>query len=83
MKQKTRDMINQIAQQSGFVMYDGIITGRVADADISDMLYCFAKLVQLREQERYAKMVDMVAREIDDTNGLATYIAKMIRASDQ
>lgn len=33
-----------------------------------------------REREACAKVCDLVAREIDDTNGLATYIAEAIRA---
>jgi hypothetical protein len=33
-----------------------------------------------REQEACAKVADLVAKEIDDTNGTATYIAAAIRA---
>lgn len=40
----------------------------------------FAELVAAAEREKCAKLCDLVAREIDDTNGLATYIAKGIRA---
>ena len=32
------------------------------------------------EREACAKVADLVAREIDDTNGTATYIAAAIRA---
>ena len=32
------------------------------------------------EREACAKVAELVAREIDDTNGTATYIAKAIRA---
>jgi hypothetical protein len=32
------------------------------------------------EREACAKVADLVAREIDDTNGIATYIAAAIRA---
>ena len=32
------------------------------------------------EREACVKVVELVAREIDDTNGTATYIAKTIRA---
>jgi hypothetical protein len=32
-----------------------------------------------REREACAKVADLVAREIDDTNGTATYIAAAIR----
>jgi hypothetical protein len=34
----------------------------------------------LAEREACAKVADLVAREIDDTNGTATYIAAFIRA---
>ena len=40
----------------------------------------FANLVAAAEREACAKVVELVAREIDDTNGTATYIAKAIRA---
>jgi hypothetical protein len=35
------------------------------------------------EREACAKVADLVAREIDDTNGTATYIAAAIRARGQ
>jgi hypothetical protein len=35
------------------------------------------------EREACAKVADLVAREIDDTNGTATYIAAFIRARGQ
>jgi hypothetical protein len=34
----------------------------------------------LTEREACAKVADLVAREIDDTNGTATYITAAIRA---
>ena len=40
----------------------------------------FAALVAAHEREACAKVAELVAREIDDTNGTATYIAKAIRA---
>jgi hypothetical protein len=40
----------------------------------------FAALVAAHEREACAKVCDLVAREIDDTNGTATYCAKAIRA---
>ena len=40
----------------------------------------FAALVAAQEREACAKVAELVAREIDDTNGTATYIAKAIRA---
>jgi hypothetical protein len=38
------------------------------------------KEVVHQEREACAKVCDLVAREIDDTNGIATYAAKAIRA---
>jgi hypothetical protein len=35
------------------------------------------------EREACAKVADLVAREIDDTNGIATYIAATLRARRQ
>ena len=37
----------------------------------------------LAEREACAKVADLVAREIDDTNGTSTYIAAAIRARGQ
>lgn len=48
-------------------------------------LDAFAMLTKAikREREVCATMADLVAREIDDTNGTATYIAAAIRARGQ
>ena len=35
------------------------------------------------EREACAKLADLVAREMDDTNGIATYIAAAIRVRGQ
>jgi hypothetical protein len=40
----------------------------------------FAALVRADEREECAKWADLVAREIDNTNNTATYIASGIRA---
>lgn len=40
----------------------------------------FASLVAAAERKSCAEVCDLVAREIDDTNGTATYCAKAIRA---
>jgi len=40
----------------------------------------FAALVAAHEREECAKWADLVAREIDNTNNTATYIASGIRA---
>ena len=47
---------------------------------LSQELEKFAQLVAAAEREACAKVAELVAREIDDTNGTATYIAKAIRA---
>jgi len=39
----------------------------------------FAALVSAAEREACAKVCDLVAREIDDTNNTASYIAAAIR----
>jgi hypothetical protein len=39
----------------------------------------FYTLAAAAEREACAKVADLVAREIDDTNGTATYIAAAIR----
>ena len=45
-----------------------------------DVLERFAALVAAVEREACARWCDIVAREVDDTNGLAGYCAKGIRA---
>jgi hypothetical protein len=45
-----------------------------------DGLERFAALVAAYEREACAKWADLVAREIDNTNNTATYIASGIRA---
>ena len=45
-----------------------------------DELERFAALVAAQEREACARVCDLVAREIDDTNGTATYCANAIRA---
>lgn len=40
----------------------------------------FAQLILGHEREACAKVCDLVAKEIDDTNGNATYCANAIRA---
>jgi len=47
---------------------------------VIDRLERFAKLVAAHEREECAKWADLVAREIDNTNNTATYIASGIRA---
>jgi hypothetical protein len=46
----------------------------------TDTLERFTALVAAAEREACAKVADLVAREMDDTNGIATYIAAALRA---
>ena len=46
----------------------------------ANQLEHFANLVAAAEREACAKVCELVAREIDDTNGTATYCAAAIRA---
>jgi hypothetical protein len=46
----------------------------------ANQLERFAKLVAAHEREECAKWADLVAREIDNTNNTASYIASGIRA---
>jgi hypothetical protein len=46
----------------------------------NDSIKAFQALVRADEREACAKVADLVAREIDDTNGTATHIAAAIRA---
>ena len=45
-----------------------------------EQLKAFADLVRADEREACAKVCDLVAREMDDTNGTTSYIGKLIRA---
>jgi hypothetical protein len=47
---------------------------------VEDLLKELEWQIREREREEWAKVAELVAREIDDTNGTATYIAKAIRA---
>ena len=50
------------------------------DGGLFDNFLVFEALVRADEQEACAKVAELVAREVDDTNGTATYIAAAIRA---
>jgi hypothetical protein len=67
----TRDDIIRMAQQTGWDFGYEMCVEHVCE---------FAALVAAAEREACVKVVELVAREIDDTNGTATYIAKAIRA---
>ena len=73
-----REDIIRMAREAG--LYSGSprtpSTGRI----IEKRLERFAALVAAHEREECAKWADLVAREIDNTNNTATYIASGIRA---
>jgi hypothetical protein len=59
------------------MLFDGIHTCH--DQCQRPVCVAIRKAVE-REREACAKVADLVAREVDDTNGTATYIAAAIRA---
>ncbi len=75
----TRDDIIRMAREAGITFVTEV---GVASAT-PEWLERFAALVAAAEREECAKMCELVAREIDDTNGTATYIAAAIRARGQ
>ena len=68
-----RDNIIRMAREAGFT------TLSINEDLWGPYLERFAKLVAAREREGCAKWADLVAREIDNTNNTATYIASGIR----
>ena len=72
----TRNNIIAMARESGLPLHWVTATGVIKWTDLER----FAALVTEAEREACAKVCDLVAREIDDTNGIATYIAAAIRA---
>lgn len=81
----TRDEIIKMAEESGFVVDEKarqyqpnciFHTHHMVD----ELLDRFAALVAAAEREACAMVAELVACEIDDTNGTATYIAAAIRS---
>jgi L-rhamnose isomerase len=77
----TQEII-EMAKQAGFPFnkYDLLQGDDEGEIDAHEMFEAFAKLVAAKEREACAKVADLVAKEVDDTNGVATYIGKAIRA---
>jgi hypothetical protein len=71
MNERTKELAEQCGYRSNPDIYD-----RNQSFDIEK----FAELVRDDERGACAQVCDLVAREIDDTNGIATYAAKAIRA---
>jgi hypothetical protein len=74
----TRDDILMMAKEAGIdAWWDSGDENRDV---LQDHLERFAALVAAHEREACAKVCGLVAQDIDDTNGLATYCAEAIRA---
>ena len=74
-----REDIIRMAREAGLHLYVNDMTAE----PYANIVERFADLVAEREREACAKVCDLVAREIDDTNGNSTYCAKAIRARGQ
>ena len=66
-----RDAID-MAREAGFT--EGEL------AFMGDNFMRFVDIARADEREACAKVCDLVAREMDDTNGTTSYIGKLIRA---
>jgi len=71
----TRDEILEIARECGMW---GQIEHHSSYVLFSELLQ-FTRRVQEWEREECAKVCELIATEIDDTNGLATYCFNAIR----
>ena len=71
----TKEDIIRMARESEWLSKYDSSTGFSAEVAIR-----FAELVAAHEREECAKWADLVAREIDNTNNTASYIASGIRA---
>ncbi len=74
----TKDDIIRMARDAGLQTDTSGVW--VDDGYIENQLERFAALARADEREACAKVADLVAREMDDTNGIATYIAAALRA---
>ena len=84
-----KEDIIKMAREAGFVAnvseepYAKLCHPTPTSTALFKMLKRFFHMAQAAEREACAKVADLVAREIDDTNGTATYIAAFIRARGQ
>lgn len=72
----TRDQTIALAKEAGGAHAAPYRHWRMTNANLEH----FAALVAATTREECARAADLVAREIDDTNGTATYIAAAIRS---
>ena len=66
----TRNEIDDLMRENGIVV-------------VGEAVYALCQLVATVEREACAKVCDLVAREMDDTNGTTSYVGKLIRARGQ
>jgi len=71
-----KEDITRMAREAGAERNNDFLDWSFED----DALERFAALVAAHEREECAKWADLVAREMDNTNNTATYIASGIRA---
>lgn len=83
---QVNERIKELAKQAGFDVEEATGGGDVwfDEGWNTELVERFAELVAAdavaKEREACAKLCDLVAKEADDTNGLATYIGNSIRA---
>jgi hypothetical protein len=74
----TRDDIIRLAREAG---WNGIYSKPLMSIRMQEENFLrFAALVAAAERKACKSVAELAAREIDDTNGTATYIAKAIGA---
>jgi len=80
----TREDIIRMAREAGHAIRNIDGEDEVMDGDNyhiqTELIERFAALVAAAEREACAKVAELVAREIDDTNGTASYIVAAIQA---
>jgi hypothetical protein len=79
----TQDEIIEMARQAGGSAVGGPGWTTWVGTQSTEFLERYAILVAEKEREACAKVCDLVAREMDDTNGTTSYIGKLIRARGQ
>jgi hypothetical protein len=79
----TYDDVNKMAREAGCIPHRRPeYWNDVQIFATPEVLFIFANLVAAHEREACAKWAELVAREIDNTNNTATYIASGIRARE-
>ena len=71
------DIIRMTRQAGGYLATEGVNWMPIVGIEYAEK---FAALIAAHEREECAKWADLVAREIDNTNNTASYIASGIRA---